>query len=98
MDAAIVTSAEGYMTDVLEEVTRIISKHSSLGVEALTAETRLDEIDIQSLDLVEIMFEIEERFKIEVPYNANTESEFEFRTIGQIAEGVRSILAKSTAS
>ena len=74
------------------------SKHCSHGVDALTRETRLDEIGVESLDLVEIMFEIEERFKIEVPYNTNAESRLEFTTIGQIAEGVRSILAKSTES
>ena len=86
------------MADVFDEVKNIISKHSSLGVEAMTSETRLDEIGIESLDLVEIMFEIEERFKIEVPHNTNAESRLEFTTIGQIAEGVRSILAKSTES
>lgn len=86
------------MADVLEEVTDIISKHSLFGVEELTPETRLDQINVQSLDMFEIIFEIEERFKIQVPDSTNTESRFEFATIGQIAEGVRSILAKSTAA
>jgi acyl carrier protein len=95
---AIVKSIEGCMADVFDEVKNIISKHSSLGVEAMTSETRLDEIGIESLDLVEIMFEIEERFEIEIPHNTNTESRLEFRTVGEIVTGVRSILAKSTAS
>jgi len=85
------------MADVLDEVRHIISKHTSLGAEALTPETRLDAIGVESIDLVEIMFEIEERFKIEVPQNTNAESRLEFTTVGQISEGVRSILAKSTA-
>ena len=86
------------MADVLGEVRSIISKHCSLGVEALTPETKLEEIDIESLDLVEIIFEIEERFKIEVPQNTNKDSRLEFTTVGEIVDGVRSILAKSTAS
>jgi len=86
------------MVDVLDEIRHIISKHCSLGVEALRPETRLEEIGIESLDLVEIIFEIEERFEIEVPHNTNMESRLEFRTIGEIVVGVRSILAKSTAS
>ena len=61
------------MADVLDEVRHIISKHCSLGVQALRPETKLEEVDIESLDLVEIIFEIEERFKIEVPQNANKE-------------------------
>jgi acyl carrier protein len=98
IDPAIVNSLEGYMADVLDEVRSIIAKHTSVGVEALTPETRLDEIGVESVDLVEIMFEIEEQFMIEVPYNTNKETRLEFTTIGQITEGVRSILAKSTAS
>ena len=86
------------MADVLDEVRLIISKHCSLGVEALTPETKLEEIDVESLDLVEIIFEIEERFKIEVPQNTNKDSQLEFTTVGEIVTGVRAILAKSTAS
>ena len=86
------------MADVLDEVRSIVGKHTSVGVGTLTPETRLDEIGVESVDLVEIVFEIEEQFKIEVPYNANTESRLEFTTVGQIAQGVSSLLAKSTAS
>jgi acyl carrier protein len=86
------------MDDVLDEVKLIISKHCSLGVEALKSETRLEEIDIESLDLVEIIFEIEERFQIEVPQSATKEAGLEFMTVGQIVEGVRSVLAKSAPS
>jgi len=86
------------MADVFDEIRQIISKHSPLGDVALTPETRLDEINIESLDLVEIVFEIEERFKIQIPFNANTESRLEFATVGQIVDGVRSIMANSAAS
>ena len=95
---SIVNSAEECMASVLEGITDIVAKHSSVGVEALTPETRLDEINIQSLDLFEIVFEIEERFKINVPDAGTSASRLEFTTIGQIAEGVRSLLAKSTAA
>lgn len=86
------------MVDIFNDVRDIIAKHSSLGAEALTPETNLDELNIQSLDLVEVMFEIEERFKIEIPYNAKADSRLEFTTVGQIAEAVRAILAKSSPS
>lgn len=94
------------MTDLLDEVTEIIVKHSSLrtdaalGANAVTPETRLADINIESLDLVEIVFEIEEHFKIEVPYNANKPNSgphLEFTTVGEVVEGVRSILAKAPA-
>jgi acyl carrier protein len=95
------------MTDLLDNIKDIIARHSSPsaddppGVRILTPETRLDAINIESLDLVEIIFEIEERFKIEVPLNtgnSKTGSRLEFATIGEIVEGVRSIMAKSAVS
>jgi acyl carrier protein len=95
------------MLDLLDEVTDIISRHSSrnaedaAGLTPLAPATRLDAINIESLDLVEIIFEIEERFKIEVPFNASNpkaSARLEFTTIGEIVEGVRSILAKSPVS
>jgi len=86
------------MANVLEEVTAIISKHSLHGIQELTPETRLEDINIQSLDLFEIIFDIEDRFKIVVPDSAKTEGRFDFSTIGQIAEGVTSILARSKAA
>lgn len=86
------------MADVLAEVTAIISKHSLHGVHELTPETRLEEINVQSLDLFEIIFDIEDRFKIVVPEGAKSGAGLDFSTIGQIAEGVSSILAKSKAA
>jgi len=86
------------MADVLEEVTAIISKHSLHGVHELTPETRLEEINVQSLDLFEIIFDIEDRFKIVVPDSSKADSRLEFSTIGQIAAGVSSILAKTKAA
>jgi acyl carrier protein len=91
-------SQEVSMQDVFDEITKIIAKRASVGADTLKPETRLDEIDVQSLDLVEIVFDIEDKFKIDVPFNSNTESRLEFTTVGQIADGVRSILAKSAAA
>ncbi|HWB47707.1 MAG TPA: phosphopantetheine-binding protein [Stellaceae bacterium] len=83
------------MTDVFGAVTEIIAKHCSLDAATLTADTRLEDIQVQSLDLVEIVFEIEERFGIEVPPNADAESRLEFATIGAIVDGVERILGQS---
>ena len=86
--------APGHRRRIME----IISKHSQFSVAELTSETRLDEINIQSLDLFEIIFDIEERFKIDIPDPTKAESRLQFTTIGQIADGERSVLAKSLAA
>jgi len=86
------------MEDVLKQVKEIISEYTSHSVEVLTAETKLDDINVQSLDMYEIVFALEERFKIVVPENTNAENRMEFTTVGAIAEGVRSLMAKSDAA
>jgi acyl carrier protein len=80
------------MTDIFRGVAEIIAAHCSVDAATLTPATRLEDLDVQSLDLVEIVFEIEERFGIEVPPNADAGSRLEFTTIGEIVVGVKSIL------
>lgn len=80
------------MTDIFRGVAEIIAAHCSVDAATLTPATRLEDLDVQSLDLVEIVFEIEERFGIEVPSNADAGSRLEFATIGEIVAGVKGIL------
>ena len=80
--------------DVFPAIAEIIAKKCGAEAAALTPDTTLDEINIESLDLVEIMFEVEERFGIEIPQNINVQSRLEFATVGQIVDGVKAILAK----
>ena len=80
------------MTDIFRGVAEIIAAHCSVDAATLTPATRLEDLDVQSLDLVEIVFEIEERFGIEVPPNTDAGSRLEFATIGEIVAGVKGIL------
>jgi acyl carrier protein len=60
----------------------------------MSPETPLSELDIESLDLAVIVFDIEDTFSIEIPYNANEDIE-DFATIGSIIEKVQSIVAET---
>ena len=55
----------------------------------------LDSLGIESLDVLELAFAIEEKFNIEIPFNANTE--FEFKTVGELVHAVEGLVAKKTA-
>ncbi len=74
-----------------EQILEIIRKHVPHGDKPVTAATSLEELEIESLDLVEIIFEIEDTFDIEIPYNANDEADF--KTVGEIVERVKAIRA-----
>jgi nodulation protein F len=61
---------------------------------AVTLETPLSELEIESLDLAVIVFDIEDTFGIEIPYNANEEVEA-FATVGSVVDRVQSIISSS---
>ena len=52
----------------------------------------LDELGIESLDVVEMIFEIEDRFGVEIPVNANTAGK-EFKTVGDVVLLVEELVA-----
>ncbi len=56
-------------------------------------ETRLEEAQIDSLDFVELVFEIEDRFGIELNFNANAQPVSEM-TFGNVVDLIRSALAR----
>ena len=79
--------------EVFSAVAKIIAETCPVDAAGLTPETRLEAINVESLDLVEIVFKIEDRFGIEVPQNVDADSRLEFATIGQIVDGVKRVLA-----
>ena len=52
----------------------------------------LDELGIESLDVVEMIFELEDCFGVEIPVNANTAGK-EFKTVGDIVLLVEKLVA-----
>ena len=65
------------MSSVQETIFDIISKESGIDRAKITPEATLKDLDIQSLDAVQILFEIEDHFKITMPDrdpNFDTES------------------------
>lgn len=58
--------------DVQVQVIEILAAQALCDPASLTAETALDQLGIDSLGMAEILFAIEERFDVAVPFNANT--------------------------
>ena len=82
-------------SDVLD----IIAKQAKVDRALLTRSTSLAELNVQSLDLVEIIFALEDKFDIEVPYNANDPSSagVSFQNVGDVVDGIAKLIAARDA-
>jgi acyl carrier protein len=90
------------MATVESDVIDIIAKQANTDRTKLSADSRIAELDIQSLDVVEIIFALEEKFDISVPYNANDPSGaaagISFETIGDVVAAVEKLIAEREAA
>lgn len=62
-------STDAKELDIAEQVREVIANESRIDIEKLTPEATLEDLEIESIDMVEILMGIEEKFDIYVPMN-----------------------------
>jgi acyl carrier protein len=93
---------------IIDDVRSIIAKSLNISVDQLTPETHLDELGAESLDVIEIVFALEEKFDITIPMKADVATrlttseqsggqEIPFSTVGDVAEIVEKLVAAKTS-
>ena len=80
------------MDDVSTKIVEILKKHMKEPRDDISASTALSDLKIESLDLAMIVFDIEDTFGIEIPYNANEDVE-DFKTVGSVVDRVKALMA-----
>ena len=88
------------MAEVYDKVVSLIAQKANVDPSTLNRDTPIQDINIDSLDVVEIFFEIEETFDISIPYNVNEEKltdNASFRTIGNVVDTVSKIVDEKPA-
>ncbi len=80
--------------DVAQRCIDIIAKSKGIPPESISLESTFDSLAIDSLDKINISFEVEEAFDIEIPDDALST----LRTVGDVVSGVHTILANRSAS
>ena len=80
--------------DILKDVKQTISKQVGVPLNQLSPESRPDTIDVETPDIVEIIFALEKKYDVAMPFNANESAALAFETIGQVAEAVSKLVAK----
>lgn len=85
------------MTDSIDnEVLDIFAKHTELDRDKVTLDTRLDSVGVDSLMMVEIIFDLEERFDISIP-DTEMIGEQQFKTAADAVNVVKKLIAQQKA-
>ena len=84
------------MTDVAREVVEVIAKQEKDEPQQVTRETELTDLNLESLDSIELIFALEEKFNIEIPFNANDPNSagISFETAGDVIDAVVKVVAE----
>jgi len=79
------------MTDIAADTIAIIAKRLPVEKRNLHLTDRLDDLGIDSFSAVELIFDLEEKFDIQIPYNSN-ETRPDFATVADVVEAIRKLV------
>jgi acyl carrier protein len=82
------------MSSVQDTVFDIIAKESGIDRARITPEATLKDLEIQSLDAVQIIFEIEDHFKITMP---DRDPDFDTESVRGLVDAVGKLVAEKDA-
>jgi acyl carrier protein len=82
------------MPDVAQDVMAIIKKKIRVERDQITMDDRLQDLGLESLDALELVFDIEEKFDVEIPVNANEANIGGFETVADIVHAVEKLVPK----
>ncbi len=72
------------MDDIAQRCIEIIAKSKGIPADSITLDSTFDSLNIDSLDKINISFEVEEAFSIEIP----DEALGTIKTVGDMVRGV----------
>ncbi|WP_339107314.1 acyl carrier protein [Thioclava sp. GXIMD4216] len=81
-------------SDVQEQIISIIAREAVMAPADVQPDMTLEDLGLDSLGLVEMIFAIEEAFDISVPFNANepSQSDFDISSVGAIVGAVERMI------
>ena len=77
--------------DITQTVIDFIAQQKAIPADSITPTTTFDELQMDSLDKINLSFEVEERFHISIPDNALDS----LKTVADIVAGVQRLQAAS---
>ena len=78
------------MTDVAADTILVIASKAGRGRSTVQPADKLTELGLDSLQVMELIFDIEEKFDITIPFNANDAEQFD--TVAEVVDAVQRIV------
>ena len=83
------------MSTVAEDLKEILTEKFSVPVENIRPEAKLNELGLDSLDLIEVLFEVEEKFDIRIPQDG---SAIRTGTMQELLETITQLVGQKDAA
>jgi acyl carrier protein len=83
------------MSNLQESIFAIIAKEARIDAGRITLDSTLKDLEIDSLDAVQIIFEIEDQFKISLP---DRDPSFDTESVKGLVDAVERIIAQGPAA
>jgi acyl carrier protein len=80
------------MAELADEVIAIIAKKVP-GERQIQMGDNLQDLGLESIDALEMVFDLEEKFGIQIPYNANSAAS-DFATVGDVVKAIEGLVAQ----
>jgi nodulation protein F len=79
------------MVDVTADVIAIIAKKIPGEKKEIQLTDNLQTLGLESIDALEMIFDLEEKFGIQIPYNANSAAT-DFSTVGDVVKAIQKLV------
>lgn len=79
------------MAEIDGTMLEIIKEHAIGLTGDLTRDTAISDLGIDSFAIVEIIYEVEERVGIEIPFNANDNPLADMKSVGDLVDAVKAL-------
>jgi acyl carrier protein len=80
------------MDDVAADTIAIIAKRLPLEKRNLGPADRLEDLGIDSFGAVEMVFDLEEKFDVQISYNSN-DARLDLQTVGDVISAIKNLVA-----
>ena len=77
--------------EIKEKIFDIVAKEARIERDTLSLDSKLEDLNIESLDMVQILFGIEDAFDVYVPQDDDS---FKLETMSDVISGVKQLIAE----